>query len=130
MARKTVAQQRQEEAAQRLAEFQELEKTLPKQLFDLQVRASRLNWLTMLTLSPVGYTVEFLNGTHDSLLTVEMPLRMGDTEQWQLDAVANVLKTREDELAEEAARRELANTALAKLTKEERAALRQHSHFL
>jgi hypothetical protein len=130
MARKTVAQQRQDEAAMRLLEFRELEATLPKQLFNLQVRASKLSWLTMLTLTPVGYTVEFLNGMHDSMLTVEMPVRMGDTEQWQLDNVAHVLKLREDELAEEAAKRDLASTALAKLTKEERAALRQHYNFL
>lgn len=130
MARQTVAQRQQEQAAQRLAEFAELEKTLPKQLFDLQQRAAKLNWAVQLSLTPVGHNVEFLDGTNDPMLTVELPLRMGDTEQWQLDAVANMLKAREDELAEEAARRELATSALAKLSKEERAALREHHNFL
>ncbi len=101
--------------------------TLPKRMMDAQALATTLGLSVNISLTPIGPSMSiFSDDRNDDFFEGEINY---ESEEWQVDHLDESLQRRKEKKEAAEARLALAKTVFAKLTQEEKDALKEFIHY-
>ena len=115
--------------AERAAQMTAFKAGLPKRLMDAQALASYCGIAVHIELIESGPSVRFEYEDHHNKFYIDSTLTY-DSDEWEVSDLEGSLASLKAKQDKEAARRVLAQSAFAKLTDDEKSAMKDYIHYL